>query len=978
MFDISRIPGTYEVVSCEDIHETASDAVLLRHRKTGARVAVLSNNDDNKVFSIAFRTPPADSTGVAHIMEHSVLCGSEHFPAKDPFKELMKGSLNTFLNAMTYPDKTVYPIASCNDTDFQNLMHVYLDAVFHPNVYVHDEIFRQEGWHYEMESAEDPLTLNGVVYNEMKGAFSSPDDLLVRKISDTLFPDTIYSVESGGDPDVIPELTYEQFLDFHRKYYHPSNCYIYLYGNMDAAEKLDFIDREYLSHYDAIEVPSQIPLQKSFDEPVRFEAVYPAAEGKDADNSAYMSVNWVIEGMQDLDRTIAFQILEYVLMEAPGAPLKQMLLDNNCGEDIYGMLETSMRQPYLSIIIKNMDPARQDEILSLIRQKLTEIVQNGLNRRTLEGVLSSFEFKSKESDFGQWPKGLMYGLQMFDTWLYDEQAAFTLLKYQAAYDFLRLQLDTGYFEELIDSCMLNNAHASVMMLLPQAGLTAKNEAALADKLAALKAAMTEEEIGQIVDATHQLRRYQSEPTPPEIMQMIPMLTIDDLKKHPDPLDNHEMQIGDMKCLHHPIETNGIDYVRLLFDVSHIGAEELPFVGLLTEALGNMDTDRYSYQDLTDEFNLCTGGMRTSTEVFSRKEDDTYFPYFMVSGRFLYEKADKAFELMNEMLVHTHFDDTKRLRDILTQIKSRLEMSFMSAGHSVAVSRAASYSRSSLWFRELTEGISFYQKICDILENYDDCKNDLPGKLGKLCGKIFRKDRMMVDWTSDQEGLDAGRGLVEVFADQLFAGDLTQEEGSVKDIGTCPTKNEAFITPGMVQYNGCVGNFVKAGLPYHGGMNVLQNILGSEYLWNLIREKGGAYGCMCGMSENGNSYFTSYRDPKLDETYAAYETVADYVRQIELDDRELTKYIIGAVGKIDRPLTPYGRGTRSLSAYFGGYTMEDMQKRRDELLYTDVQTLRSYADAVDAVVRAGWFCTVGTETAIRASKKPFENVSQLLR
>ena len=520
MYDISRIPGTYEVISSEYVQEVSSDALVLRHRKTGAQVALLLNDDDNKVFSIGFRTPPADSTGVAHIMEHSVLCGSEHFPAKDPFKELMKGSLNTFLNAMTYPDKTVYPVANCNDADFQNLMHVYLDAVFHPNIYTHDEIFRQEGWHYDMEDADAPLVINGVVYNEMKGAFSSPDDLLVRRLSDTLYPDTIYSVESGGDPDVIPELTYEKFLDFHRTYYHPSNCYIYLYGNMDAEEKLNFIDREYLSHYDEIKVPSEIPLQQPFTEPVCRTAAYPVGDEKDAENAAYMAVSWVLDGMQDLTRTIAFQILEYVLMEAPGAPLKQTLLDHGCGEDIYGMLETSMRQPYLSIIIKNMDPSRESEIRTIISDTLKEIVGEGLNRRTLEGVLSSFEFKSKESDFGQWPKGLMYGLQMMDTWLYDESAAFTLLKYQAAYDDLRTKLDTGYFEELIEKCMLNNTHASVLMLLPEPGLAMKNEAQLANRLAAIKTSMTEEEAARVIEGTHQLRRYQSEPTPQKILEMI--------------------------------------------------------------------------------------------------------------------------------------------------------------------------------------------------------------------------------------------------------------------------------------------------------------------------------------------------------------------------------------------------------------------------------------------------------------------------
>ena len=978
MFDISRIPETYQLVSNEYIEETASDALLIKHKKTGARVAILSNTDDNKVFSIGFRTPPTDSTGVAHIMEHSVLCGSEHFPAKDPFKELMKGSLNTFLNAMTYPDKTVYPIASCNDADFQNLMHVYLDAVFHPNIYYHDEIFRQEGWHYEMENADDPLTINGVVYNEMKGAFSSPDDLLARKISDTLYPDTIYSVESGGDPDVIPQLTYDQFLNFHRKYYHPSNCYIYLYGDMDVTEKLSFIDEEYLSHYDKISVPSEIGLQKPFKRPVEQNALYPVADEESTEDAAYMAVNWVLEDMQDLSRTIAFQILEYVLMEAPGAPLKQALLDENCGEDIYGTLETSMQQPYLSIVIKNMDPSRKAEIRQLIHDTLTGIVRDGLNRKTLEGVLSSYEFKSRESDFGQWPKGLMYGLQMMDTWLYDEHAPFTLLKYQAAYDYLKTQLDTDYFEHLIKEAMIENPHASILMLLPDPGLTAKNEAVLAEKLAKLKEEMPAEDIQKIIDQTKQLRVYQSEPTPPEIMEMIPMLSISDLKKTAEPLVWSERPAADVKRLHHDIETNGINYLRLMFDIRHIDADELPYVGILTEALGNMNTRQHSYQELTDEINLATGGLRTFTEIFTRRDTDEYKPYFTVTVRSLFEKTSRSLELTQEMLMDTCFDDTKRLKDILNQLKSRLEMSLMSAGHSAAVGRAASYVRSGSWFKELTEGISFYQTICDILKNYETKGSELPEKMHRLCTKIFRKENLLTDWTSNEKGLANGETALITFAGALSADDMTDDEKEEKTIGTCPTKNEAFMTPGMVQYNGVIGDYVKEGFHYHGGMSVLQNILGSEYLWNLVREKGGAYGVMCGMSENGSSYFVSYRDPKLEDTYAAFETVPDYIRRMSLDDRELTKYIIGAIGKVDRPLTPYSKGVRSLTAYLGGYAEEDLQKRRDELLATDVEVLRSFADAVNAVVHSGWFCTIGSESAIKASEKKFEHVTQLLR
>lgn len=976
--DFKNIPEAYKVIKTEYIDEIKSNAGLLQHKKTGARIVVLSNDDENKVFNIGFRTPPKDSTGVAHIMEHSVLCGSRHFPAKDPFVELAKGSLNTFLNAMTYPDKTIYPIASCNDVDFQNLVHVYLDAVFYPNIYIHDEIFRQEGWHYELADWEAPLIYNGVVYNEMKGAFSSPEQILYRKITDTLFPDTIYSVESGGDPDVIPELTYEQFLDFHKKYYHPSNSYIYLYGDMDVYEKLDFIDKEYLQYYDALNVDSTIPKQRPFAEVSVSQGEYPIGEEDNEENASYMACSWVVGDRLDPQLYLAFQILEYALMEAPGAPLKQALLDHEFGDDIYGIFETSLMQPYLSIIIKNMDAERRDDILQVIREELNKLADGGLNRRTLEGALNFYEFRSREGDFGRWPKGLMYGLQMMDSWLYDDNLPFIHLKFQEVYDALRQGLEAGFFEQLIRTYMIDNTHASVYLLCPSRGLAVRKEKALADKMAAHKASLSETEIQQLIADTAQLKAYQSEPSPKEVLEMIPLLSIDDIKKEAEPIENQELNLDGIHVIHHDIETNQIAYLNLLFDLRHIKDEDVSYLGILSEAFGNMNTEHYTYQELTDEINLYTGGLRSAVSVYGVKDKDTYRPVFEIGGKALYSRIETMFSLLKEVLLNTCFDDEKRLREILNQMKSRLEMSFLSNGHSVAVNRATSYFSQGAWFKEKIEGIEFYQFICDILKHYEERKAEVIGKLKRLCRKVFRKEYLLADITADAEGMQLCRKDMKGFCAMLHTDVMTDEERRQISVGVCPKHNEAFITAGMIQYNACAGNFAEKGLQYSGSMHVLKNILGNEYLWNNIRVKGGAYGCMCGFASSGNSYFTSYRDPNLEQTYEVYDRAADYVASLELDERELTKYIIGAIGAVDTPMTASMKGARSLAAYMGGRSFEEIQKTRDELLGTTVEDLRKQAAAVQAITASGHICVVGSESSIRAQKDRFEHVSQLLQ
>ena len=583
---------TYEVLKDEDLKGIKAKGKLLKHKKSGARVLLVENDDNNKVFSIAFRTPPSDSTGVPHIMEHSVLCGSKNFPAKDPFVELVKGSLNTFLNAMTYPDKTVYPVASCNDKDFQNLMHVYMDAVLYPNIYNHDKTFRQEGWSYKLDEKDGELSYNGVVYNEMKGAFSSPEGVLDRVVLNTLFPDNCYANESGGDPEVIPQLTYEQFLDFHRTYYHPSNSYIYLYGDMDMEEKLRWLDEEYLCHYDKKDVNSEIHLQKPFDEVQEKTFEYSIASDESTEENTFLSYNKVIGTTLDRELYQAFEILDYALLSAPGAPLKKALTDAGIGKDIMGSYDNGVYQPIFSVVAKNAEESQKDEFVKVIEDVLRDQVKNGINQKALLAGINYNEFRYREADFGNYPKGLMYGLQVMDSWLYDENQPFIHIEALETFEFLKNKVGTGYYEELIQKYLLDNTHGAIVVVRPEQGRTARLDAQLQDKLQKYKESLSNAEVEKLVADTKALEEYQSEPEAIENLEKIPVLRREDISREIAPFFNEEMKLADVPVVYHEIETNGIGYVNVMFDLSGVSAEELADVGILQSVLGIIDTENY--------------------------------------------------------------------------------------------------------------------------------------------------------------------------------------------------------------------------------------------------------------------------------------------------------------------------------------------------------------------------------------------------
>lgn len=964
----------YEILDEHRVEDVQSDGFILRHKKSGARIAILSNNDDNKVFYIGFRTPPEDETGVPHIIEHTTLCGSKKFPVKDPFIELAKGSLNTFLNAMTYPDKTVYPVASCNDQDFKNLMDVYLDAVFNPNITKYEEIFKQEGWHYELTGKDDELKINGVVYNEMKGAYSSPDEVLSSQIYRSLFPDNTYSKDSGGNPEYIPKLTYEAYLDFYHKYYHPSNSYIYLYGDMDVVERLEWLDKEYLSLYDYKKVNSEINKQPAFDEIKNVEAQYSITMDDSQENKTYLSYNRVVGDSLDEMLYQAFDVLDYALVSSPGAPVKQALIDAGIGDDVYGSYDAGILQPVFSFVAKNANASQPDEFESIIENTLKEVVKTGINKEALLAGINSSEFKFREADFGQFPKGLLFGLNCLDSWLFDDMKPFIHLECLGTFAKLRKAVDTDYFEKLIQEYLLDNTHGSSVTVKPKRGLGNEREEALAKELSDYKASLSDEEIDKLIEETEHLKKYQEEPSSDEDLRKLPMLTRADMKKNAMPFSNIEDELLDVKVVRHDIESNGIDYISFLFDAGDFAQSELGYLGFFTNALGLVSTEKYSYTDLANATNIYTGGISTGTASHPDIKDRNNFVFkFEVKLKVLEKNLDKALELMEQMLLASDFTDTKRLGEIVAQIKARLQANLSSSGHLVAAMRSmSSFSRYALYQDEL-KGIAFYRSICRIEKELSESPKSVSDKLAAIAKKLFARNRMLISFTGNNEAYGNAKPSLE----KVIAGfDKMSAVGNQAEVHF-NTAKEAFIDASQIQYVAKTGDFICEGYEYTGALRLLRIILSYDYLWINVRVKGGAYGCMNTFLRSGESYFVSYRDPNLSDTLDVYDRIPEYIKSFSPDERDMTKYIIGTFSALDTPMNPEAKGSRSLSAYLEGITYEQIQKERNEILNAQPEDIRRLADLVEAVLKKDSICVIGNENMIKESAGLFENVEKLI-
>ncbi len=973
-FEIYNTYNGFQLLEEKKINEINSTGRLFYHNKSGARLFHLQNDDSNKVFSISFRTPPSDDTGLPHILEHSVLCGSRKFPLRDPFVELAKGSLNTYLNAMTFSDKTMYPVASQNDKDFINLMDVYLDAVLYPNIYKGPETFMQEGWHHELNDPEDPIIIKGVVYNEMKGVFTSPEQVLFRKIEESLFPDTVYRFESGGDPEAIPNLTYEQFLDFHKTYYHPSNSYIYLYGDGNLAEHLKFIDEKYLNEFDKKEIDSDIGIQTQFDKRREITETYSISADEGLEDKTFISQNYVVGRSEDAEMVLAFTILNYILLGPPAAPLKKALIEAGIAKDVFGSFNSSIRQPTFSIVIKNSNREDKELFLKVIEDTLTDLVKKGIDKKIIEAAINIHEFKLREADFGHQPKGLVYNIQCMNSWLYDKKPWFHL-EYEKSLDRIKSALKTNYFEALIRRYVLNNPHSSLIILEPERGLASKRQKEEEKMLGEYKKQLNENEIQQLIDTNQKLEQHQSRGDTEEELLSIPLLDIEDIEKEIEHIELNETIIKDVKVLHHPTFTNEIAYINLLFDTTSVPQHLIPYVALLTSLLGKISTKNYTYDKLSNLIDINTGGICSRIGTYSLQQGyDKFLPKFAVRSSALVKNLKQLFNLLGELVNNTEFNEVNRIKEVIEESQSRLEMVIFDKGHVIAGTRVNSYFSSIGKYIEETSGISYYMFISDLAKNFTEKQEDILENLKKVFELIFNKNNVLVGVTSENKDFESIRERIDSFVESLSNDKLEKRDYSF-DLAP---KNEGLLTSGKVQYVAKGNNFRKLGYEYSGHMQVLSTIVGLDYLWNRVRVVGGAYGSLVRLNRNGNLLFSSYRDPNLSETLQVYDDMHSYIENFDANEREMRKYIIGTISSMDAPLSPSMRGEKAVNQYISGITPDELQKERTQVLNTTPEDIRQYAGLLGEAMQENYLCVLGNEDKIQHNKEQFGNLVKVFQ
>ena len=963
----------FRLIRSEEIAEADGHGHTFVHEKTGARLFFLETEDDNKVFSISFRTPPVDDTGVAHIVEHSVLCGSRKYPLKEPFVELVKGSLNTFLNAMTFPDKTMYPVASRNDRDFQNLMDVYLDAVFYPAMRENPQILMQEGWHYEMDDADAPLRYSGVVYNEMKGALSAPDDLLGSRIMAALYPDTTYGCESGGDPEAIPTLTQEMFLDFHAHYYHPSNSYIYLYGDMDIAEKLAYLDRAYLSHFERIPVPSRIDRQQVFAGQVVKEHFYPIGADEPLEENAFLSLNWVIGDTSDRKRVMALQILDHALLRMQGAPLRQALIDAGLGRDVDSNYESDVLQPFFSIVVSKSQVARAEEFVRIVKETLTKLADGGLDHMLVKAALNTLEFRLRESDFGSSPKGLIYGIRMMKTWLYDGAPA-DYLRYEDVLAELKEGLENGYFEQVIRESFLENPHEALVTLAPSRTLGQEREAVQEAILSEKKAAMSADEIAKVMDDCAALKAAQEAPDTEEALASIPILARSDIRKEAEHLPLEIRDLEGTQILYSDIETNGIVYLNFYFPMAAVAQEDLQYAYLLAEMFSAVDTARHTYAELAMLRSLYTGGFGADIVAYTRAgEPDSLAPRFKLRAKVLRENLPRLFDLLAEIMTESDFTGAKRVRELIDEEKTGMELSLQRAANQVVAARIAADLTPSGRYAEVG-GLPFHDFLRAFKDDFDARHTEMQAAFARILPQIFNQNDLMVSVTAPAADYAEIAAQLSVFRQKL-SSKLFPAAPYTWEIAP---KNEGLMTQSRVQYVAKGANFIKLGYEYTGVLRVLETLLRYDYFWTRIRVQGGAYGAMTQFNRNGFMIFSSYRDPNLAETFTVLDETADYVRAFDVSDREMDKFIIGTMSSVDTPLTPQMKGDIAATFHLRNITWEDRQRAREEILTAQQEDVRALAPMIEAAMRENVCCVLGGEEKIRANAALFDEIRPALR
>ncbi|MCB2289288.1 insulinase family protein [Clostridium sp. CS001] len=962
----SKISG-FKLETKKWIEDIQCTAMIFKHVKSGAKLIYLQNMDENKVFSISFRTPVHDNTGVNHIIEHSVLCGSKEYPVKDPFLIMTKQSLNTFINAFTGPDFTMYPVASKNEKDFNNLMSVYLDAVFYPNIFKDPRILKQEGWHYEINKKTGELSYNGIVYNEMKGSYSSPQGILSNTINKSLFKDNSYGFESGGNPENIPELTYEKFIETYKRYYVPSNSSIYLYGKLNIYSTLELINDNYLSKLPTGAVDSEIKLQKSYKKGVEKTDFYPIAKDSSTANMTYLSSNYVMDKVSGVEEILGFKTLEEILLNSESSPLRKTLLHNGIGVNLYARFNDSLQQPIFSIIAENTNEKEKYRFKSIIDDGLKQIVKNGFDSELIDSVLSTLEFNLHAQN-SEANRGMNYMFAALSSWNYDLNPI-EYLEVTPALNKIRTKIHSGYFEKLIKKYLLGNKHNSLVVLKPSSGLNEQKEELVKKKLEAYKTSLSEIQLAKITRDTQELKLWQETEDSKEDLSRIPTLSRKDLNLVAEEIPTIEKVEQEIKILKHPLFTDGIIYCNLYFDSSKVPQDKVLYLKLLASILGNVSTQRYNLMQLSNKAMSYTGGISFTSTAFRNNISETvdYSPKMTVSVNSLNTNLHKAFELIDETMNHSNFNDKKRIKELIKLLRANYESVFVNQGNNLAIERALSYMSGIGKYKDL-DYIPYYNFICDLDDNFDVKFDEVKKELNNVSDIVFNKEGLVVSYTGDEKHYTDFQSAFN-FLQEKIQNKRFQKQEYKFDFSK---KNEAFVIPSQVQYVVKAGSFKRAGYNYSGKMKVAQNILNSDYLWRELRLKGGAYGgAMISTSEE--ILFYSYRDPNLIETIGTFDGVVKFLRSFKADEKEMTNYIIGTIGGMDSLTGPYYKGTIADNMYFSGATQEDNQKLRDEVLSTTAEDIRNLAQVFEAVIKQNIQCTVGGQNKINESKDLFDNI-----
>ncbi len=951
----------FELLREERIAELQTVARIYRHVQTGAELLSMENEDENKVFGIAFRTPPTDSTGIAHIMEHAVLGGSQKYPLKEPFVQLIKGSLKTFLNAMTYPDKTVYPVASTNLQDFYNLVNVYIDAVFHPLITPHH--LAQEGWHYELEKVDAPLAYKGVVYNEMKGAYSSPDSLLYRQSSRSLFPDNAYGFDSGGDPAEIPDLTYEQFKTFHATYYHPSNARIFFYGNDDPAERLRLLD-ERLQGFTQIAVNGAVELQPAFAEPKRFVYPYGVAADAGADKKSMVQLNWLLPENNDPDLIMGLTMLSYAILGMAASPLRKKLMDAGLGEDLTGGgLSTGRRQMTFAVGLKGVDPAAVDKVEPLILDAISELARTGVDPEMIEAAINTIEFSLRENNTGSYPRGLSLFFRVLSTWLY-ERDPLMLLAYEAPLAALkaRIKADNSYWQQLLQTYLLENAHRTTVTLEPDPQYNQRLEEAEKARLTAARAQMTAQDLRQAIEETKTLKQLQARQDDPAALDALPMLTRNDLDKEVKTIPLDVSKAGDAQFLYHDLFTNGILYLDLGFNLHALRQALLPYLHLFGRALTEMGTEREDFVRLQQRIGQKTGGIWHSALVGKGRNQPQTSTWFLVSGKATVAQTGELLAILRDILLTVKLDDRERFRQIALKAKARNEAGLVPSGHSVVAGRLRAAFTEADWVDEEMGGVNYLFFLRRLVHEIEEDWPTVLAKLEEVRQTLLNRTGMICNATLDAENWQKVRPQLEAFMAELPAGDPAYP-------GWAPTfdrSNEGLIVTAQVNYVGKGANLYELGYRYHGSVNVITNFIRTGWLWDKVRIQGGAYGAYSSFSrQSGVLTFLSYRDPNLLDTLAVYDQTAHMLRTVELSDQELTRNIIGAIGAMDAYQLPDAKGHTSMVRYLFGESDAERQQIRNEILGTTVADFRAFADVLESVKTQGTVVVMGSQNALEA-------------